>query len=439
MQSKPRPKLLQPDRRVGILLMPTTLDAFVEESHPVRAVWAFVEQLDLGEFLAEVKTVEGQAGRPAIDPRLLLALWLYAVIDGVDSGRKLARLCKESFPYRWLCGGLEVEYHTLNDFRSCHAAKLRVLLTNSVTCLITEGLINPATMALDGVRIRASAGSASFRRAASLKKLQEEVDRRITELQAAWERDGTDPNAPAPKRKRTALDDRKARLERAAVLARELDEARKAALNGPTRLNSKKKKQLQRQVERGSRASMTDPDARVMHMPDGGFRPAYVGQVSTDTEHGFVLDAYITNEGTDNEQLPKAVENVRKAYGEQAGSNVLADSGFRNVPGLAALEKIGVTVYTPVPDSKKGKDRFVPRKTDSPAAARWRARMATPEGAKLYRRRSQVVEFAFANFRNRALRQFRLRGPTRCEAVLQLHSIAHNLVLRIGLDVKKAA
>lgn len=439
MQRQPAPKLQSPDRRVGFLLMPANLDDLVEASHPVRTVWAYVERLDMSEFLAGVKSMEGQAGRSAIDPRLLLALWLYAAIDGVDSGRKLARLCKQSFPYRWLCGGVEVEYHTLNDFRSAHGAKLKKVLVNAMTGLIASGLVSPEVVAVDGVRVRAWAGGGSFRRAETLRQLKRAVEERLSSLQAAWDADGDGPEDPKPARTKARLEKQAKRLEEALSVANQLDATRREKLEADEHLTHDRRKKLERAVQKGSRASTTDPEARVLHMPDNGFRPAYVGQVATDAEHGFVLGAYVTNEGTDNAQLPVMIGKLEEDYGENTVKRALADAGFRDLSGLPAMEERGVEVYTPVPKAKKGTDRYRPRKGDSEAAVRWRQRMGSPEGQALYRRRSQLVELVFAQLRNRGLRQFRVRGQERCEATLLLHVIAHNIMLEACIRARKAA
>ena len=127
----------------------------IDENHTARLIWAYVE---------------GLVGRDPIDPKILLALWLYATIDGVGSARRLDRLCKEPFAYLWLCGDVKVNYHTLADFRVYHVETLDDLLRQSVRTLLHQGLIQLNRVAQDGMRVRASAGSSSFRRKPSLEK-----------------------------------------------------------------------------------------------------------------------------------------------------------------------------------------------------------------------------------------------------------------------------
>jgi len=91
-----------------------------------------------------------------------VARWLYATLEGVGSAR--ARLCEEHDAYRWMCGGVSVNYHTLADFRVEHLGYLNGVLTSSVAALLAEGLVTLTRVAQDGLRVRASAGAASFRR-----------------------------------------------------------------------------------------------------------------------------------------------------------------------------------------------------------------------------------------------------------------------------------
>src|SRR3546814_179769 len=131
------------------------LDSLLGSEHPARVIWSYVERLDLSDLVASVKSREGHPGHPAISPRLQLALWLYAAKDGVGSARALARLCEQHDAYRWLCGGVSVNPHTLSDFRVGHGALLDRLLTENVAALIAAGVIDLRSLAQDGIRIRA--------------------------------------------------------------------------------------------------------------------------------------------------------------------------------------------------------------------------------------------------------------------------------------------
>ena len=166
-----RPRLRRAERQ-QVVMHVASLDSLLPEDHRARWVWEYAQGLDLGALYEPIRAVEGTAGRDATDPRILLALWLYATVDGVGSARQLARLCEDHVAYRWICGGVSVNYHTLSDFRTAHPAFLDELLTQSVATLMQEGLVTLHRVAQDGMRVRASAGAASFRRRATLEECQ---------------------------------------------------------------------------------------------------------------------------------------------------------------------------------------------------------------------------------------------------------------------------
>ena len=155
------PRLRTAERR-QVEWRPVSLDELVPDDHRVRAVWRFVEGLDLSALLSPIKSLEGRPGHPAADPRILLALWLFATIEGVGSARQVARLCGEHIAYRWLCGGVGMNAKTLADFRVGHGAALEDLLIDSFAGLVMAGVASLDRVAQDGVRVRASAGAASF-------------------------------------------------------------------------------------------------------------------------------------------------------------------------------------------------------------------------------------------------------------------------------------
>src|SRR6266699_3497397 len=151
------------------------LDTLIAEDHPVRTVWAYVAGLDLSDLLAKIKAVEGGAGASATDPRILLALWLYATLRGVGSARELDRRCREDIAFEWICGGVTLNYHTLADFRVAHVENMDNLLTNSVAVLLEQDLVSMERVAQDGMKVRASAGASSFRRRCRLEQLRDEA------------------------------------------------------------------------------------------------------------------------------------------------------------------------------------------------------------------------------------------------------------------------
>src|SRR4051794_15375124 len=188
------PRLLVPQRQQ--LLSAMTIDELLEPDHPARAVWSYVEGLDLTPLYDRIRARGSVAGRPAIDPRLLVALWLYATLSGFGSARELADLCLRHDAFRWLAGGVSVNYHTLADFRTDHPEFTERLLTQSVEVLRQQGLIDLGRIAQDGMRVRASAGAASFHRRATLERLLQEAQAEVRRLQQKLAEAAADLSAP---------------------------------------------------------------------------------------------------------------------------------------------------------------------------------------------------------------------------------------------------
>lgn len=401
-----RPRVLRPNRS-QLELRPTDLESLLPEDHRARVVWDWVSGLDLSGFYDEIGSVEGQAGRPAIDPAILLALWTYATLEAVGSARAIERLCEAHDAYRWICGGVAVSYRTLASFRVGHEAQLEALLTESVVQLIEAGLVEMKRVTQDGMRVRASAGAASFRRRKRLRELRAEVRKEIAALRRELDAD------PAASTRR----ERAARERAAKDRQRRVREALKEL-----GLAEEKKKPQEREQ---ARASTTDPEARVMKMADGGFRPAYNAQLASDSETGVIVGVAVTNAGRDAAELLPMREQLEWRYGRKP-EEMLVDGGYVSLDTIEAVEAEGCRIYAP-PVTPKDPERnpYRPLPDDSPAVARWRRRMGTESGKKKYKQRSEG-ECINAQARNRGLLQLLVRGAKRVRCVILLHALAHN-------------
>ena len=411
------PRMQRPDRSQGVMRT-DSLDALLPADHQGRLVWEYVAGLDMGPLYQRIRAVEGRAGRDPIDPRILLALWLYATLDGVGSARELDRLCKAHVAYEWICGGVSVNYHTLSDFRVDHGEFLDGLLTGSVATLLHQGLVTLERVAQDGVRVRASAGAASFRRRGTLEECRVEAAEQVEALRKELD---ADPSAGSKRQK--AARERAAR-ERSARIRQALEELPKAeSVKKPADKDK-------------ARVSTTDPEARVMKMADGGFRPAVNVQFASDTGGQIITGVDVTNSGSDQGQLVPMLEQHQDRYG-QAPDAALVDGGFANKEDIerAASAEFGTVVYAPVPEPKKDKDRdrYQPLPGESAAVVEWRQRMGTAEAKEIYRDRASTAECVNAIARNRGLRQFLVRGLKKVRAVALWFALAHNLVRAAAL------
>ena len=158
-----RARVQRPERH-QIEWRPLALDLLLPADHRARAVWAYVDSLDLSALYSKIQAVEGKAGRDAVDPKILMALWLFATVEAVSSARQVARLCERDLAYLWICGGVGVNYHLLSDFRTAHGEFLDQLLTDTIATLMHQKLVTLEVVAQDGMRVRADSGSSSFRR-----------------------------------------------------------------------------------------------------------------------------------------------------------------------------------------------------------------------------------------------------------------------------------
>jgi transposase len=414
------PRLVVPNR-AQMELRTMDLESLLPPDHPARAVWDFVESLDLSPLYAKVQSVEGSAGRPAIDPRIYMALWLYATIEGVGSARALERLTRQHDAYRWILGGVSVNHHSLSDFRVQHGEFLDGVLTQSVAVLMKQRLVRLNRVSQDGIRVRASAGAASFRRQPSLECCLQEAKEQVKRLREELERDPEATNRRQTAAQQRAVEDRQRRVKEA------LEQMPKVAAKKPVAEQDK------------ARVSTTDADARVMKMGDGGFRPAYNGQFAVDTETQIVVGVDVSNSGSDQGQLVPMLDQLQERYG-MIPPESLVDGGFAGLKDIEKASELGTEVYAPVAKPKdKTRDPYVPLATDSPAIAQWRERMGTAEGKEIYKQRASSVECVNAQARNRGLQRLLVRGLPKVRTVLLWFAIAHNLVRILSLGASCAA
>jgi transposase len=408
------PRMREPARD-QIELRAVDIDSLIGEDHPVRVIWAYVEGLDLSALEERIKAREHSPGHPPISPRLLLALWLYATSDGVGSARALERLCENHDVYRWLCGGVSVNYHTLADFRIGCADLLDRLLSEHLAALAKSGLVNLDTLAQDGVRIRASAGAASFRREKALDRHLSAAEAVVAELKRE-----VDARSDASNQRIKAARDRAARERRERVKAAQ------------TALEEIKRQRQAREEKRGNgkkpkepRASTTDADARVMKMADGGFRPAYNVQVTSAAGKQFVTDVSVSNSGSDRGLMRPMLERQRTRPGGLPKRH-LVDGGFGSAEDIEWAHAEGVEVFCPPTQSKHGTDPYLPRRGDGPGVLAWRARMASEAGKARYKPRS-ICECIHARWRNWDLRQLTVRGIEKVRAVVLWYALTNNI------------
>lgn len=408
------------------------LESLVVDDHPARAVWSFVEGLDLGWFYDRIKARGETPGRPATDPRILLALWLYATVDGVGSARALDRLCVNHSVYRWICGGVSVNHTMLSTFRLDSGDFLDRLLTQSLAALMAEGLIKLDEAITDGTKVRAAASRSSMRRVERLTELEAQARERVASLRRELDADPAASEKRLLSRRLSAAQDRAQRV--AAALAKRpaaAQEEKESQAEDDEPAPGKKRKDKAQQ-----RVSTTDPDAQLMRMADGAVRPAYNVQVTSAC--GFVVAIEPTERRNDRGLAPAMVAQLERRCGKPP-SRLLADIGAMTADDIVGFANTHPTmeVFSPPPACKEtskpeSKARYERNRIAEPQCLKdWRARMESEDGQAVYRRRSNT-EHVHARIKNRGFGRMVVRGLRKVHIVCLLHAIAHNLIWAIS-------
>lgn len=420
-------RLRKPERR-QLAMVTQCADDLVRALHPVRTVMGVVERLDVSGFCEPIRAREGVAGRDATDPRLLVGLWLYGCVRGIGSARELARRCEESAPFRWLCGGVSVNHRLLSDFRCDHAEALDALFTQVLVSLVDKKLVRVSRISQDGVRIRVSAGSSSFRREERLQQLLEQAQQQVLELRKQLESPAQSAAVTARQRaaRTRAAESRQQRLEQAIA---QLPELKKKQAEAAQRAGKGKSGDQIRAKQ--PRVSTTDAATRGMKMANGGFNPAANVQLATDTTSRAILGVEVSNEGSDSVGLS---EPMRQQVEQRTGGKVeqhLVDGGYLRLEDIVEAHQQEVELFVPAKPARNPQNRgqeLTPKPNDSEAIRAWKQRMGSDEGKKIYQQRAATSETVNAELRTyRGLGPLTVRGLNKIKCVALWCALAYNL------------
>ena len=421
-------RLRTPERR-QLEWVPRCLDDLVSPQHPVRRIAQVVEHLDLAAFYQPIKAREGVRGRDTTDPKLLVALWLYACVRGVGSAHELERQCKENVAFLWLLGGVTVNHHLLSDFRVDHGSALDQLLTQVIASLVDQGVVKVSRISQDGVRVRVGAGASSFRREERLEKLLEEAQQHVRALQEELDSPAVRAQLTAQQRaaRQRAAKEQQQRLEEAIAqlpeLKRRQEEAAQRAGQG------ERGKKIR---EKQPRVSTTDAEARVMKMSNGGYNPAVNVQLATATESRAIVGVEVSNEGSDSAGLSSP---MRQQVEERASGKVnehLMDGGYLKIEDIEQAHQKEVAVYVPPKAARNPQKRgreLEPKPGDSEAVGAWKQRMSSAEGKEIYRQRAASSETVNADLRTwRGLDRITVRGLAKARCIALWCAVAYNIM-----------
>jgi transposase len=419
---------LRKAERLQLSMEPHCIDDLVGARHSVRTVMAVVEKLEVSGFCERIRAREGQAGRDATDPRLLVGIWLYGCTRGIGSARELARRCEESAPFRWLCGGVTLNHRLLSDFRIDHSDALDKLFTQVLATLVDKKLVRVSRISQDGVRVRVSAGSSSFRREERLQQLLEQARQQVMELRKQLESPAESAAVTARQKaaRKRAAESRQQRLEQAIAQLPELKQKQAEAAQ-----RAGKGKCGDQIRAKQPRVSTTDADTRVMKMANGGYSPGVNVQLATDTQSRAILGVEVSNEGSDSAGLS---EPMRQQVEKRTGGKVeqhLVDGGYLRTEDIVQAHQQGVELFVPSKPARNPQNRgreLEPKPSDSEAVQAWKRRMASKEGQEIYKQRAATSETVNADLRTyRGLAPFTVRSLNKIKCVTLWCALAYNL------------
>lgn len=417
-------RLRVPDRSQTQMIVQSPDDLIAQE-HQARVIWRVCQAQDWSAFCQPIKAREGVCGRDATSPMLLGALWLYAAVRGVGSARELARLCKESKPFIWICGGVSINHHTLSDFRVGHADALDALFTRMIAMLVQKKLVKVYRISQDGTRVRACAGAASFRRELRLQQLLEEAQKHVQELRAQLD----DPEKSAglsAKQKAARIRSAREREQRIEQAIKRLPDLKKKQEKLAKRKSKKEKERLKE-----PRASTTDADATVMKMANGGFNPAVNVQFATDTESRVITGVEVSGEGNDHHLSEPMRQQVEQRTGQKVQEHLM-DGGYLVLEEIETAAEQDVTVYVPPKpprDPQHAGEEFTPKAKESQALGDWRERMGSEQGKEIYKERAATSETVNADLRtHRGMHRMVVRGLKKIKCVALWCAMAYNIM-----------
>ena len=468
------------------------VEELIPADHKARAIWDLAGRMDLSRFTESLRTTQGSVGRPAWNPRLLVSLWVYAYSEAIGSAREIERVMQWNPGMQWLTGLERINHHTLSDFRVEHKEALDELFAQLLAVLETEGLVNLEQVMHDGTKIRAQAGSDSFRREKTLQQRLEQARQAVAEM--------GDPQAEASAKSRKQAAQERALRERAERL--------KAAANELQALQAEKKDSEKAEV----RVSVTEPEARQMKHGDNAIAASYNAQITTDAKNKIIVGAHLSQCSSDAQSLMPSLEEVAENLDRKPGQ-VVVDGGFTNRANIIECAEQGIELVGSLPNreersaaamksqgidpkfaphhfrileegqrlqcpagchleyvrqSVKREDRYhqyqargedcgacryqrqcCPKKAEQGRTvsirveeqadvAVFRKKMETPESRAIYRRRGEVAEFPNAWIKEKlGLRKFRVRGMAKAGSELMWACLTYNIMQWVRLIWRK--
>ena len=421
---KEQAKLYEAQRNVKILEV-VDWSKLIDSSHPACRIVRVLEEFDLKDLYTNITSEKSCKGRPAIDPKIMLAILVYAAMKGLSSSRVIAAQCKWEPGFRWILGhGLSVEYVSISTFRKEAGKSLDNILTQVITAMVSCGVVDLDEVILDGTKIKANAGRGSFRTKQELQSLHKEVTNKLKRMSLEEKK----------KNQKAKLKDQKDRVQKALDQIPEIQEA----------LNEGAKKKKKGAKAADAKASSTDVDARQMRFADGSRGPGYNAQFMTAPKSGVIVDVKVTQRRNDSNMLIPMLDSFEGRYGKSP-KRILGDSGYTTQVDVTNALDRGIGVYCPQKKDRKGskaasKKRLERKRSKEPDVLReWRVHMET-EAAKKIRSRRIQTEKVHGWIKSKLIHgQLELRGLAGAQIELLLYSIGYNLMRYFNMTPLRAS
>jgi len=320
-------RFIEGESRAQATLFPERLDDWIAEDNPVRAVDAFIDELDLAELGFE-GAEPAATGRPAYHPGTLLKIYIYGYLNRIASSRRLERETQRNLELIWLTGRRTPDFKTIADFRRDNGPGIRQACRQFVLLCREIGLFEQALVAIDGSKFKAVNNRDKNFTPHKLKARQQQLDQSIARYLADLDRADRDPSLVPEERAehlREKLATVRAQMQKLEVIGRQLAGAP------------------------DQQVSLTDPDARSMATSGRGTgMVGYNVQASVDAKHHLIVAHEVTNEGHDRAQLTKMAQQTRETLGAK-DLTVLADRGYFSGEEILRCEQAGMTPLVPKP------------------------------------------------------------------------------------------
>jgi transposase len=465
-------------------LLPPSVQDFVASDHLARFVVVLVrESLDLGAITGSYKTSLGQ---PPFDPRLMVALLLYAYCSGIYSSRRIAKACGERVDFMSIVALDAPDFRTISDFRKRHLQALRALFTQVLKLCETAGLVKLGHVALDGTKIKANASKHKAMSYARMEARAAELEAEVAKwLAAAEAADAEEDRLHGAKRgdeMPTWVADKKKRAEKIRQAQAELEAEAMAAANAKREAEAEAEEQRRREGRKKpgkpaaptrdepdakAQKNFTDPESRIMKSKDG-FVQAYNAQAAVDGEAQIIVAQDVVQNASDRGQLMPMTDAVTANMGRKP-EQLSADAGYCSEANLEGLEARDIDGYvatgrakhacadpsaseaaaaaaepsaaSPAPTSSQQVETEPVEPQPPTRVAAMREKIRAGGHASPYRLRKQLPEPVFGQIKQaRGFRQFLLRGIDKVRAEWAIVCTAHNLLkLAKGPKLAKAA